>query len=196
VEQLKTITMPISKNRKEHKTKVKQLKERQMSEQNKPFEVPEVRNVPVWANDAIIEMKGFEFEALFNGLMQIQTAQQAVNGIMSRNVLNGTVKMDFEKFDKAKQEYVPMSDEEKAPYVKNFEDAVEAAKKPQVAETNAPLIQEAPTQFVTPDGVPVSSEDLIKPEEGQEGKVVKGNFGQKSDEPVTDGVQVSEKVPE
>lgn len=189
--------MPISKNRKEHKTKVKQSKERQMSEQNKPFEIPEVRNVPVWANDAIIEMKGFEFEALFNGLMQIQTAQQAVNGIMSRNVLNGTIKMDFEKFDKTKQEYVPMSDEEKAPYVKNFEDAVEAAKKPQVAETNAPLIQEAPTQFVTPDGVPVSSEDLIKPEEGQEGKVVKGNFGAKSEEvAVSNEPQVSEKVPE
>lgn len=195
--------MSKSKNNETHKQRLnnfkKTTKEKQMSEQNKPFEIPEVRNVPVWANDAIIEMKGFEFEALFNGLMQIQTAQQAVNGIMSRNVLNGTVKMDFEKFDKAKQEYVPMSDEEKAPYVKNFEDAVAAAKKPQVAETNAPLIQEAPTQFVTPDGVPVTSEDLtptIQPEEGQEGKVVKGNFGQKSDEPVTDGVQVSEKVPE
>jgi hypothetical protein len=161
--------MPKSKNRAEHKTKLqkfKKQKQQKMSEQQ--MTIPEVRNVPVWDNNAKIEMTGYEFEALYNGLQQIQTAQQAVNGIMSRNILNGTIQMEFEKFDKAAQNYVPMTEEEKAPFKADFAKAVEAAKNPKKEE---PLIVEPESTLVAPDGLPVTSEDLK-----QEAKIITGDF--------------------
>jgi hypothetical protein len=119
--------MPKSKNRTEHKQKLNQFKQNQKMEQNK-MEIPAVRNIPIWGNDTEIVMKGFEWEAIFNGLMGIQTAQQAANSVMTRNVLNGTINMDFEKFDKEKGAYVPMTPAEKEPYIADFEKAKQAAK--------------------------------------------------------------------
>lgn len=167
--------MPKSKNRKDHKQKLNQFKTKQKQMSNEQqFEIPAVRNVPVWANDAKIEMNGFEFEAIFNGLMQIQAAQQAVNGIMSRNILSGNIQMDFEKISDDKQSYVPMTEEEKAPYKAEFEKAVEAAKRPKGV-----IVQPEAPALVTPEGVEVTSADLKaaeKPKRAPKAKVVKGDF--------------------
>lgn len=161
--------MPKSKNRKEHKTKLQKFKTKQKNMSEPTMQIPEVRNVPVWANDAKIEMTGYEFEALYNGLQQIQMAQQSVNGIMSRNILNGTIKMEFEKFDKTAQNYVPMTEEEKAPFKEDFAKAVEAAKNPKNVEPS--IIEQPESVLVAPDGMPVTSEDLPK-----EAKIITGDF--------------------
>lgn len=165
--------MPTSKNRKNHSQKLKQRKQTQMNEQNQ-FEVPAVRSVPVWDNNAEIVMTGFEFEAIFNNLMALQTAQQAVNGIMSRNIINGVIQMDFEKISDDRQSYVPMTEEEKVPHRAEFAKAIEAAKRPQGA-----IIQPEKPSLVTPEGVEVTSADLQKPKAKRtpKAKVVKGNFG-------------------
>lgn len=163
--------MPKSKNRKNHNTKLNKYKnQKNMSEQQ--YEIPEVRNIPIWANDAVIPITGVEFEAIFNNLMSLQTAQQAVNGIMSRSILDGIIQMDFERYDKEKKDYVPMSEEAKAPYKADFAKAVAAAKAPKPQEG---LIEKEPLIVNPLTGKEMKSDTLPK----QEAKVVKGDFGVK-----------------
>lgn len=155
--------MPKSKNRKQHTQKVNQFKNKiKTMNQEQKFEIPEVRSIPIWDNEATIGMKGFEWEVIFNSLMQLQTAQQAANAIMSRNIVEGVIKLDFEKFDKTTQNYVPMTDEEKVPYVEDFNKRIEAAKRPQ---SNG-IIE--PDGLVTQEGVPVKAADLKKANVGVE----------------------------
>lgn len=165
--------MPQSKNRKNHKTQVNKFKNKikqQMSEAQNAAQqqIPPVRSVPVWANDAVIKMSGLEFEAMYNTLMQMQLAQQAANSIMSKNILDGTIQMDFEKLSDDKQSYVPMTDEEKAPHVEQFAMALEAARRPQ-----SQIIQPE-TGLVDANGDAVGSEPKAK--KAPKAKVVKGNF--------------------
>ncbi len=70
-------------------------------------QMPEVRNVPVWASDAEIVLTGFEWEAIQNALVQVQIAQQAAQSVMSRNIISGVVKMDFEKLNPQTLQYEP-----------------------------------------------------------------------------------------
>lgn len=176
--------MAKTKHNSSHKTRVNNFKNqnkqklKNMAENTPGYEIPEVRNVPVWANDSKIVITGFEFECLFNSLMQVQTAQQAVNGIMSRNILEGNIQMDFEKYDPARKDYGPMTDEEKVPYKADFAKAVEAAKRPQTENK----IITPPTDFVDSDGNTISSKNLGTQPDSQvkeTAKVVKGDFGAK-----------------
>lgn len=125
--------MPVSKNRKEHKTFKKQVnniknKTKKMNQQIP--QMPPVRQIPVWNPTDKIEITGYEWEAIYNGLVQLQGLQQAAQSVMSRNILNGVIQMDFEKLNAKTLQYEPMTDEEKAPYLKQFKQTVEAVKNP------------------------------------------------------------------
>lgn len=138
--------MAKSKNRPEQKQKLKKRKEKIMSEQNKAAQaaqMPAVRNVPVWDPNALIEITGIEFEAIQNGLTQIQLAQQATQSVMSRNILNGTITMEFEKLNPQTLRYEAMTAEEQAPHVEQFNKQVAAFKE---ATAKAQQAQSAPVE--------------------------------------------------
>lgn len=111
-----------------YKNKHKKMINNQNAELAKSM--PAVRNVPVWHQDSKIEMAGFEFEAIQNSLAQLQLAQQAAQSIMSRNIVNGVIAMDFEKLNVETLEYEPMTAEEKAPHVADFNKMLESFRNP------------------------------------------------------------------
>lgn len=161
--------MPKSKNNSSHKTRLEKFKSNQknMSEQSvqQPMpQYPPVRTIPVWPADAVITITGQEWEALQNGLSQLQGALQAGQAIMSRHIIQGVIGMEFEKLDPATLTYGPMTAEEKAPYIEDFKRAVEAIKNPP-----APQAAEAKSTIVNAEGEAVTSE----PEVTTEAKVVK-----------------------
>lgn len=125
-----------------------------MSNQPQIPQMPPVRNIPVWSPQAKIELTGYEWEAIQNGLVQVQVMQQVAQGVMSRHIVNGTIKMDFEKLNAQTLQYEPMTDEEKAPHQEEFAKLIETVK----AGLNEQA--QAETSIVTPNGVPATPENV------------------------------------
>lgn len=152
--------MPKSKVNKAREKKVNnfknKIKQQQMNQSNIP-QLPPVRNIPVWASDAKIEITGFEWEAIQNGLVQTQIMQQAAQSVMSRNIVNGVIKMDFEKLNPQTLQYEPMTEEEKAPHIEEFNKLIESVK----SAANAPQANPEP-MIVTPEGEPATAENVEK----------------------------------
>lgn len=126
----------VDKSRKEKvvnfKNKQKQMSEQTNTNQNPNVpQLPPVRSFPVWAPDAEIKVNGRVWEAINNGLSAIQTAQQASQAILTENLLNGTMQMEFEKLDPNTLQYVEMTEEEKKPHRDEFNKAVEMIRKTQ-----------------------------------------------------------------
>lgn len=94
---------------------------------------PPVRSYPVWDANSLITLTGREFEIVYNAVNQIVGAYQALQGILSRNILDGVISMDFEKDADGGGNYVPMSDEEKAPHLQEFAKAIESVKNARAA---------------------------------------------------------------
>ena len=119
--------MPVSKHRKNHKKQVEKFKQKQksMTTEQTP-QLPEVRNFPVWKSSETLELNGMEFEAIFNFVNGAAKAYEACQSIMNKGLLNGTIKMAFEKLVTIDGEpsYERMTDEESAPLVKEFEDMI------------------------------------------------------------------------
>jgi hypothetical protein len=135
--------MAISKNRpkhKEHKKTVNNLKTKTKKKMNENQTtqtanqvMPPVRSVPVWSPEADILVKGFEWEAIQNGLANLSYAMNAGQSIMSRNILSGVITMDFQKLDASGTDYEAMTAEEKAPHLEQFQAQIDAFKQAQVA---------------------------------------------------------------
>jgi hypothetical protein len=136
--------MPKSRNKPTHSQSIKN-RNKQMSEQTQApnaVTLPPVRSIPEWRPTDVINITGFEMEALQNGISAVAEAQQAMQSILSRNIVEGTIKMNFEKLDAKTLQYGPMSDEEKAPYLESFEKTIATIKEQQAkqqaeAEANA-----------------------------------------------------------
>lgn len=122
--------MPKSRTNKERKQKLENFKQKSktMSTERTVPQMPEVQSIPTWSGDAKIEVTGAEWEAIQNGLSSVQLAQQAAQAVMARAMVEGVIKMDFAKLNPQTMEYEPMTDEEKAPYVENFNEAVKKVK--------------------------------------------------------------------
>lgn len=103
------------------------LTQEQQTPPNIP-QMPEVRAVPTWSPDANISVTGMEWEAIHNGLVHMQVIMQAVQAVMSRNIMDNTIELDYEKLNSKTLQYEKMTDEEKAPYIENFNKAKEAIK--------------------------------------------------------------------
>lgn len=89
--------------------------------------MPELRVVPRWAPDAKISITGIEWEAIQNGLANIQIALQASQAVMTRNIVEGTILVDIEKLNPQNLQYEQMTDEEKAPHLEQLRKQIEAA---------------------------------------------------------------------
>ena len=163
--------MSKSKHRKKHLTQLLKFKtkQKQMSEQKQSNgipQMPEVRNVPVWASDAEIVLTGFEWEAIQNALVQVQIAQQAAQSVMSRNIISGVVKMDFEKLNPQTLQYEPMADADKKQHQEAFAKMIEGIKaqiekqsEPQQAvEAEDGRANEAVSAIVSATGEPIAKE--------------------------------------
>ena len=118
--------MPKTKHRPKHaqqlqkfKQKLKMAKEKEVGQT-----LPEFRNIPVWDANAKIEIFGYEWEVIYNTVAQMQLLGQATNAVMSRNIVNGNISMDFEKLNAESLSYESMSDSDKAPLKADFEKMV------------------------------------------------------------------------
>lgn len=179
--------MPKSKRTQESKQRLQKFKnnnktsmENQMNMQmgQAPNELPAVREVPTWQGNDKIEVMGIEFETMYNGVNEMGMIMQRVFGaaqsIMQRNLLNGTIKVRFEKLvDKtspdgtAYQDYEMMTPEEEAPHQENFakmvEGILEARQKASQPLPEAPRLD----AIVSESGLPVGENPAIVDALGQ-----------------------------
>lgn len=171
--------MPKSKNRKQHKQKLNQFKTKtqKMSETNQqqgPM-MPPVRSIPVWDNNAKIELTGTEFQVIENSLARLQEMIQVVQSVMSRNIISGEIKLDFQKLNPQTLQYGEMSAEEKAVHEKAFQEQVAAFKEAQ-AKAEAERATQKPvaekTEIVTDDDSFITSAGTIDEPIAEEAKVV------------------------
>ncbi len=84
-----------------------------------PPPMPEIRTVPKWDSTAEIAITGLEWELIYNALLNTQGALQASQAVMSRNIVNGQIKLDFEKLNAKTLKYEEMPEDEKAPLVED-----------------------------------------------------------------------------
>lgn len=152
-----------TKHRKNHKTKVNNYKNKikQMTENSNVPQMPPVRNIPVWDKNATIKIKGFEWEVIFNTIQSLQVLQQAASSVMSRNIIEGVIEMDFEKLDPTTLKYVEMTQEEKDPYVKEFHDYITNAKEQMAKVKQQALVVEDSATDIELGAVTTAKEDII-----------------------------------
>ena len=86
---------------------------------NTPPPMPEIRTVPKWDSTAEIVITGLEWELIYNTLLNTQGALQASQAVMSRNIVNGQIKLDFEKLNSKTLQYEEMPEDEKAPLIED-----------------------------------------------------------------------------
>lgn len=160
--------MPQSRKNKTRKTKLENFKNKQkMSNQQQPeMNLPPIRQVPIWPNNAKIEVTGYEWEAIQNALAYLQMAVQASNSVMSRNIFNGVIKMDFEKLNPETLQYVEMTEQEKEPHQKEFQEMLANIK---IAAEKA---KQEPQQSNTPQVSPIVTQEGVPYQESEGAKIV------------------------
>lgn len=157
--------MPKVTQRKDHKKKLENFKQKlKMSKerQEQGQTMPEYRNIPVWDPNSKIQIFGYEWEIIYNTVAQMQLLAQATNAVMSRNIVNGTIGMDFEKLNPETLQYETMAEEDKAPLKESFETTVLALRK----EQEAALKKSTQPEAVTP-----TEKVAVKPK--KQAKVIK-----------------------
>lgn len=88
---------------------------------------PQVVNAPSWDSNAKIEMNGREFEAIYNFIANAQEASLAIHSVMQKNLVNGTIRMNFRKLNDTGTDYVEMTPEEQRPYKEEFDQLLKEA---------------------------------------------------------------------
>lgn len=89
--------------------------------------MPEVRVVPIWSPDAVIEITGAEWHAIQEGLSLIQGSMQAAQAVMAKNIVKGVIDLDCEKLNPKTLSYEPMTADEKEPHLKTLKEQITAA---------------------------------------------------------------------
>lgn len=92
-------------------------------------QLPPVTQYPVWNANDKIEVNGAEWEAIGQLLQSAESAIAAYHAVMNKNVLNGTIRMKFQKLNEAGTEYVDMAPEEDAKHQAEFQGMLKQAKE-------------------------------------------------------------------
>lgn len=151
-----------NKNRQDNLNKFKSKHKKQM-----PKELNnDVRQYPVWDADQVLEVYGAEWDAIFNFVNSVQTAYMACSSVMNRAVLDGKVRLKFEKA-LPNGEFAPMTPEEEKPYQEQFAETVRKAKEIAAEAVKRAKQPEPPSQeglphidaLVDSSGTPISSEN-------------------------------------
>jgi len=160
--------MSKSKNRSNHKEKVNnfKLKNKAMSTTTQQQESNEpIRNTPIWKGEDKIEMNGAEFEHIFNYISNVNGAYMAIQSVMNKNIINGTIKMQYEKLNPNTGQYETLTGEDAKPYEDEFDTMVNAVKSQN--NGSQPTKQEEKVErldaIVNENGVPFSEEDRGRP---------------------------------
>lgn len=148
-------------------------KKRTMNQQS----LPEVRNIPVWKSTDIIPVTGQEFEAIHNSFSQLQLGLAALQSVVSRNLVDGPITMDFQKLNPQTLQYEDMAPDEKAKYTAEFAELVEAFKKERAGSGSTVSTDgsPAPSGLVSETGEPISSATIVQEERKPQAKVVSIN---------------------
>lgn len=117
--------------------------------------LPEVKHVPYWSSKEPLEIIGIEFEAMNNFIAQAQNAVYACNSVMNRNILNGKIKVKFEKLNDSKTDYVEMTEAEQEPYKKDFEAMVNSLKQREAELNQSKVSEPQPTAPAETQETPV-----------------------------------------
>lgn len=127
----------------------------QAQQANSPFGgMPEIRQSPTWPSDEMLEISGSELETILNFVEASSSAFMATNAVMSRNIINGKIKLKFEKLNKDTFQYEEMTPEEEAPYQKEVQNAIDAAIKMQKASSQT---------IVTSEEIEAESAEIFTP---------------------------------
>lgn len=138
--------MAKSKTNSKRKDKVEAFKDSQTpqgkgnSQEPSILKNPNIRQFPVWAANDKIEVYGREWEEIFNFINGVQGAFAAAASVMNRNILDGKIKMRFEKL--GAEGFVPMTPEEENPYQQEFGKLIAQAK--QIADQAIKQMQQEP----------------------------------------------------
>lgn len=171
-----------NKDRKQNVLNYKSKHKKPMSKKQQELD-PTVKPSPFWPGDAKIEMFGAEWDAIFNFINSVAPAYAACSSVMNRGVLDGVIKIRFERQDPTTGEVTPLSPEEEVPYQQQFQETIKQAKEiaaQAVAKANQPEQENEPDYpsqeglpvldaLVDPNGNAVSSESLSKGELTQSG---------------------------
>jgi hypothetical protein len=123
--------------------------------------LPETREVPTWNPNELIEVTGTEFEMIYNGITQLQSIFTSAQSIMSRNLLNGRIRMNFEKLVNTENGpiYVPMTEEEQAPRREEYQKLINSILSQQKAASEPlPVVDDSMPEELThvdDSGVPI-----------------------------------------
>lgn len=129
-----------------------------------PNQLPAVRQSPVWKSTDTITLSGQEFEYIYNYVQAASNAFTACQSVMARHLVDGTIKMEFEKLLHDQNgnpiNYQRMNEEEAAPHKEEFEkllDTLRANQNAPAAETETPATPSVndETESTTPV-VPIS----------------------------------------
>lgn len=164
--------MPESRKNKGRKVQQDQFKESKQTQKNSLLQDPNIRQFPLWNSDTKIEMFGREWEEIFNFINGVQGAYAACSSVMNRGVLDGTIKMRFEKLN-ANGQFVPMTPQEEKPYQEEFSQLIKQAKSiADQAIKQSKQQPEPPSQEGLPNlnDIVDANGNPVKSDEEQEGK--------------------------
>lgn len=146
-----------NKDRKQNVNNYKSKHKKPMSKKQQELD-PSVKTSPYWAGDANITLFGAEWDAIFNFINSVAPAYAACSSVMNRGVLEGTVKVRFERQDPTTGEVTPLSPEEEVPYQQQFQETIKQAKEiaaQAVKKVNETADQENQPDYPSQEGLPV-----------------------------------------
>jgi hypothetical protein len=115
----------VDPDRKSKRVTTKQTKKAKVMSQNQ-----NVRQRPIWGAQETLEITGLEFEKIYNFIGGAAEASEALHSVLTRNILGGKIKFEFERQDESGQ-FTPLNEEESKPYQEQVDKAIEQAKAAQ-----------------------------------------------------------------
>lgn len=157
-----------SKTKKEHRKKVEKFQQNIKSkirkmEQN-TMNLPQVREVPTWNPNQLMTVTGAELEVIYNYISSVSGAFSAAQGIMQRNIMNGNIKVEFDKLvtqPDGSFGYVRMPEEDAAKHREQFNKLLDELNQIQKEAVVAEPIAAVDTEEV-PQEVEVGDANLAE----------------------------------
>jgi hypothetical protein len=158
-----------NKDRNKNLLKFKQKHKKSIMSDNNAnqFQMPPTRQTPTWESTDIFEVSGNELE-VFSELMDVSArAYAAYTNIINRGLLNGTVQIQHEKLNAAKNGYELMTDEEAAPLREQVKNVIAETKKI-AEETKARIARELEEKYLAKEQEGLPRIDAIVDPTGKE----------------------------
>ena len=120
-----------------------------------------IRQIPVWKSTETLEVNGLEWQAIARHFETINEAFMAFHSVINRNMLNGKIKIEFQKINE-EGGYEPMSEEEQKPYQEEIEKMIQQANTIAQQSVNQAKAERLDT-IVNEHGKPFREEEQVTP---------------------------------